>query len=384
LDRVAQQVKLRTMLSPKHCRSRQKRLLALLQKERLDAIVVALPHHVYYFTGYLPQRAHHGAFILLADGRTWLTCANKPPENAAADAVVTYEADWMATHRQEQAEVVAEQVVATLNARRAARVGVDASPVASQVTLEFDGACAAIDPGLWQMRRVKDPDELELMKRSIRCTEAMYRRARQIVEPGIPEIQVYNELCAAAVQSAGELLSGPVGNDFACGEPGGPPRKERVAKAGEIYILDLGAPVGGYASDNCRAIAVDRKPTDAQNRAWRTLAEIFPIVERLARPGVRCRDLFVAANEHLRAAGYPALVHHLGHGVGLQGHEYPHLNPRWDDVLMEGEVFTAEPGIYLPDLAGGIRLENQYLVQAKGVENLTPFPMELVDAGNGR
>jgi Xaa-Pro aminopeptidase len=68
----------------------------------------------------------------------------------------------------------------------------------------------------------------------------------------------------------------------------------------------------------------------------------------------------------------------------LQGHEYPHLNPRWDDVLMEGEVFTAEPGIYLPDLAGGIRLENQYLVQAKGVENLTPFPMELVDAGNGR
>jgi Xaa-Pro dipeptidase len=70
--------------------------------------------------------------------------------------------------------------------------------------------------------------------------------------------------------------------------------------------------------------------------------------------------------------------HHLGHGVGLQPHEYPHLNPMWDDVLMEGEVFAAEPGLYGLELAGGIRIENNYLVTASGVENLLSSPMELV------
>ena len=69
--------------------------------------------------------------------------------------------------------------------------------------------------------------------------------------------------------------------------------------------------------------------------------------------------------------------HHLGHGVGLQPHEYPHLNPKWDDVLLEGETFTAEPGLYGPQLNGGIRLENLYHVTATGVENLIAAPLEL-------
>jgi Xaa-Pro dipeptidase len=70
-------------------------------------------------------------------------------------------------------------------------------------------------------------------------------------------------------------------------------------------------------------------------------------------------------------------VHHLGHGVGLSPHEYPHLNPKWDDTLLEGEVFTAEPGVYGPELRGGIRIENQYLVTKTGVKNLLNFPVEL-------
>lgn len=55
----------------------------------------------------------------------------------------------------------------------------------------------------------------------------------------------------------------------------------------------------------------------------------------------------------------------------------PHLNPKWDDVLEVRDVFTAEPGLYGPEIDGGIRLENQYLVTEAGVANLTPFPMDL-------
>jgi Xaa-Pro dipeptidase len=70
--------------------------------------------------------------------------------------------------------------------------------------------------------------------------------------------------------------------------------------------------------------------------------------------------------------------HHLGHGVGLAAHEGPHLNPNWDDQFAEGDYFTVEPGLYHEELRHGIRLEQNYVVTAEGVELLTPWPLELV------
>ena len=70
--------------------------------------------------------------------------------------------------------------------------------------------------------------------------------------------------------------------------------------------------------------------------------------------------------------------HHLGHGIGLFPHEAPHLNPNWNDTFEVGDVFTCEPGLYDEQiLRAGMRLENDYLVTETGVENLSPFPMEL-------
>jgi Xaa-Pro dipeptidase len=217
-----------------------------------------------------------------------------------------------------------------------------------------------------------------LMRKAIECTKAMYRRAKEIIEPGVPELRVYNELHTVAVETAGELLTPAyLGNDYACAAPGGPPRAGHVANAGELYILDLGPAYRGYFADNCRTFAVDRKPTDQQHKAWQVVIDVFPIIERMAKPGVRCVDIFAAVDEHYRSRTGKPFPHHVGHGVGLQPHEFPHLNPKWNDVLMEGEVFTVEPGMYSPELRAGMRIENQYLVRADGVENLTPFPLEL-------
>jgi Xaa-Pro dipeptidase len=142
-------------------------------------------------------------------------------------------------------------------------------------------------------------------------------------------------------------------------------------------VLDVGPAYRGYFADNCRVFAVNRKPTDGQMRAWEAIVGCFPTVEAMAKPGVRCRDIYDAVYAHIAEKSGKRLPHHLGHGVGLQPHEYPHLNSRWDDVLMEGEYFTVEPGVYGPDLAGGIRIENNYLVTATGVRNLLDFPMQM-------
>lgn len=365
------------MLDPDYCRGRQRRLLDIMQAEGLDAIVLSDSRHAYYFSGHWPFWQHFAALVVFSDGRSLLVCG-RPPESAlAADTIVTYEPAWMSTNRQEQPMVVADKVAEALRSGKAKKVGIDASLVSSQLALMLSSGLMPIDATLFQLRRQKDPDELKIMRLAIDCSRAMYEQAREIIEPGIPEVRVYAELHAAAVKVAGGPLSAYLGNDFACGVPGGPARKDRVARPGELYILDLGPAVGGYFSDNCRVFAVDRKLTDAQHKAWEMIMGAFPVVENLARPGVRCRDIFSAVNEYYRAQTGREFPHHLGHGVGLQPHEFPHLNPRWDDTLQEGEIFTCEPGIYRTELAGGIRIENQYLVTAEGIENLTPFPMEM-------
>jgi len=366
------------MLDGHYCRLRQERLLERLRQRELDAVVCAATHHVYYFTGHWTFWQQQSGFVLFADGRSSLISADRPAEGAAADELRAYEATWMGTQRQEQPAAVAQKVIEALGARKAGRVGIDASAVSSQVAARFHGGIDVIDEDLFQLRRRKDADELELMKMAIRCCEGMYQRAREILLPGVAELHVFNELHAAAVEAAGEPLSGMLGNDYACGVGGGPARKKRVAKGGELYILDLGPAYRGYFSDNARTFSVDGKPTDTQMKAWEAVVGCHTVVEEMARPGARCRDIFQAADEFLKQKGYKGMAHHLGHGVGLQPHEFPHLNLRWDDVLMEGEVFTAEPGVYDEDLRAGIRIENDYLVTDKGVVNLLNTPMEMV------
>ncbi len=366
------------MLDPSQSRRRQGRLLQVLADRRLDAAVIGHTPNVYYLTAHLPFWQQFAGFVLFADGKSALITANKPDERAAADRVTAYEASWNSTQRQEQSEVIAGQVLGILSDRRVSRLGIDSSAVNSLVAATTEADCETIDAELWQHRRVKDADELALMKVAIECTRKMYERARQIIEPGIAELHVFSELHAAAVEVAGEPLSAHLGNDYACGARGGPPRKDRRAEAGELYILDLGPAYRGYFSDNCRSISVDRKPTDTQLKAWAVVTDALRIVERMAKPGVRCQEIFNAVNAHYLSKTGKTFPHHLGHGVGLQPHEFPHLNLKWDDTLMEGEIFTAEPGLYGEELRLGMRLENQYRVTADGVENLTPFPLELV------
>lgn len=366
------------MLTAEFSKQRQKRLLEIIQRRKLDAVVVGLSAHVYYYSAWLPSWLHQAGFVLFSDGRSLLISPNVVIPNTAADRVEPYEANWSSTLRQEQPMAVADKIVEALSGRRAMSVGVDASAVSSQLAMAFDGSCTSIDPEIWQLRRCKDADELALMKSAIRCCEAMYARARDIIVPGVAELDVFTELQSIAIKTAGEPMTALLGNDFQCGSPGGPPRKDRVAKTGELYILDLGPTFQGYFSDNARTFSVDRKPTEAQLKAWESITAALKIVEQMAKPGVRGQDLFKAVDEHFKATMKTGLSHHLGHGVGLQPHEYPHLNPMWGDVLMEGEIFTAEPGQYGLELGGGIRLENQYRVTQDGVENLIDFPLKLV------
>lgn len=365
------------MLEPTFTRQRQQRLSAILQERKLDAIVLGQPHHVYYASGHRAHWLQEAGFVMFADGKTVIITANTPNASAVADEKLSFAASWAGTQRQEQPAVVAEQILTVLQKHSASRIGIDASAMTSQLAIKLGATCEPIDAELFQIRRSKLPDELALMRKAIDASKAMYDRAREIIEVGLPELDLFNQLHAAAVQSTGEPMTALLGNDYACGTGGGPARAGHFAQAGQLWVLDLGPSYRGYFADNARVFSVDRKPTDEQLKAWETLNGVFPIVEAMAKPGVRCQDIYAAVEDHFGICAGKGQAHHLGHGVGLQPHEFPHLNPNWDDVLIEGEIFTCEPGLYGNEINSGMRIENQYRVTATGVENLVEYPTKL-------
>jgi Xaa-Pro aminopeptidase len=368
-------------IDPSAVRSRQQRLLAEMRRLSLDLVIVSRTEHVQWLTGPRFGWVFEPMAALTADGRAFLVAPNEAPAVHAADVVTTYEAQRHSTLRNDQRHAAADALRKSLAGFGSARrIGVEFSCF----TQHFAGgpsetSLVDIEPTLFQLRRRKDADELGRLKHAIGATGAMYAKAREIMRPGLNELEMFNTLQATAVDYLGEMLTG-TGNDYASGVPGGPPRR-RAIEAGELYILDLGPAFRGYFADNCRAIAVDGKPTATQTACCRHIAEVFPMVESTVKPGVSCRALYEQVRVHLEAFGRGTKFgHHLGHGIGLFPHETPHLNPSldWDDRFEVGDVFTCEPGLYSTELRGGIRLENDYLVTPTGVQLLSPFPLDLV------
>lgn len=364
-------------LDPELCRQRQQRLLAVMSRLKIDRAVLMQREHVQYLTGFRPGRLLQGAVSLDADGHCLLIAPGAVPEVAAADEIITFESQWHCTLRQEQRQAISQVLRDVWEKRPAAtRLGVEFSDGGRHCDALLPGAeWIDLEPELWGLRRQKDADELAMIRRAVACTDAMYARAREVIAPGITEIEVYNHLHAAAVEVAGEPLT-DIGNDYQCNSGGGPPR-HRPAQAGELFVLDLGPGYRGYYADNCRSMLVGKNASDEQLTAWRTIVGVLEMVEQTVKPGVSARELFQQAQTMLDEYRTDAFFHHLGHGIGLFPHEGPHLNPHWDDTFQIGDVFTAEPGLYGEELRAGIRLEQNYLVTESGVERLTSFPLEL-------
>jgi Xaa-Pro dipeptidase len=359
------------------CRGRQKRFLVSMQEAGVELAIVTSREHVQWLTGFYTGPMYQSSAAINAAGHVTLVVpATQEPKSVAADDVVLFEAQHLFTLRNDQREANSAVLLAVVS-QRPARLGVEFSTFGTWLAQGFANAkLVDLEPELFRLRRQKDADEVRMLRKSIAATAAMYARAREIVQPGINELEVYSELYRAGVKELGETLT-YYGQDFQCNSRGGPPR-DREAQGGELYILDLGAGFRGYFSDNCRAISVDRRPTDVQMQAWEQIQKVFRHIESSVKPGYSAKQLYEEAQAILDERLPWVFDHHLGHGVGLYPHEAPHLNRYWDDEFQEGELFTAEPALYHDDLRHGMRLEQNYLVTATGLELLTDFSLELV------
>ncbi len=366
------------MLSIENCRERQRRLLLHMEVSGIDLVALGNPKTIYYFTGVPVDPGLPHAFALKAAGDA-LLITNRAPESHAADRIELYTGYTL------------DRVFnrATMNAEIAAVLGGfsrDARPAQTDFEFLNAGLAAAlpagtgnITPVLDEMRRVKDPDEIECMRRTAELAEAGYAAIKQRIEPGMTEVQAYSIIAEAMVSRAGASVE--VRGDFACGTRaigGGGPPTNRKLEPGDLYILDLFPTWHGYMCDLCRTFAVSR-PTQLQQDTWGHVMEAHTIAQRIIRPGVPAREVYEAIRAHLDrfepARG--SFTHHAGHGLGMDGWEFPWLTPGSDQLVWQGEVIACEPALYSPRMGGGIRLEHNYLVGEEGVTPLDSFPMDL-------
>ena len=133
-----------------------------------------------------------------------LVAPNQPPPVAAADEVLTYDAQWLCTLRNDQG-VAAAAALAKILPRQRAGAWAWKPPALGRPSPEESAAeFVDIEPEIYRLRRRKDPDELARIKHAIAGTEAMHARAKEIIAPGVNELDVFNELQAAAVRAYGE------------------------------------------------------------------------------------------------------------------------------------------------------------------------------------
>jgi Xaa-Pro aminopeptidase len=270
------------------------------------------------------------------------------------------------------------QAGSRLGALGGARVGFDASLTASQLCSLQEAA-----PGVrWvpfaqelvSLRAVKDAVELALLRQAACITQQVFERIETSLAPGCSETDLLHQALEARLAGGGQAFS--FDPSIASG-----PRTAllwadvslRTIAPGEPVVVDLGVTFRGYRCDMTRSyLAGGASPSTPPNwgAAVTTVEEALVQVRAAARPGIRCGELHALCECVLERAGFgKAMQHNLGHGVGLELHEFPTIAPGSPDVLEAGMVIALEPGITLGK--GGVRREDMFLVTEGGCESLT-------------
>ncbi|EPD78256.1 MULTISPECIES: Xaa-Pro peptidase family protein [Atopobiaceae] len=245
-----------------------------------------------------------------------------------------------------------------------------------------DQSIAALMPrmhgAIADLRIVKDPAEIELMRHAQSITDKAFLHMLEYIKPGLTEQQIRAELenymlshGADALSFDSIVASGPNGaNPHA--QPG-----ERVVQKGDMIVMDYGAGYLDYHSDMTRTVVLGQ-PSEEQQHVFDVVRLANETCAKAIHAGVIGADIHNLAVKVISDAGYGEYFGHgLGHGVGVEIHERPFCNARYDKVLPAGSVVTDEPGIYLPGKFG-IRLEDFGVVTEDGYDVFTQSTHDLM------
>jgi Xaa-Pro aminopeptidase len=235
-----------------------------------------------------------------------------------------------------------------------------------------------VTPVIDQMRVIKTPAEIEVLRRNGRLSADAVKRAMLAGRPGVYEYEIEAEAMAVV------LRGGATGAAYAPIVGSGPnscilhyDKNARRVEPGDFVLMDFGADLGHLAMDITRTWPASGRFTDEQREAYRCVLEVQKACIEAYKPGATARDVREHVAAALKAKGIDprGLEGGLGHGVGLCVHDVP-----LGGVLKEGMVFAIEPGLYDEAKGLGVRIEDTVLITATGCEVLTAgVPKEIAE-----
>ena len=221
-------------------------------------------------------------------------------------------------------------------------------------------------------RMIKSQHELQLMKLANEVTLAAYEAAYLSTKEGMTQHDFGGLVQAAHTQQGFQgSASIQIGENSAL--PHGS-AKPQVIREGTILLMDGGCTAEGYESDISRTVVLG-KPTDKMKKVFEIVHQAQSAALAAAKPGVQCQAVDAAARKVITDAGYGPdykhFTHRVGHGIGMDGHEWPYLVRGNTLPLAPNMTFSDEPGIYIRG-EFGVRLEDDMHITENGAELFTP------------
>lgn len=222
------------------------------------------------------------------------------------------------------------------------------------------------------MRKIKDADEIAMIKKAVSRAEKAFLKVKEYIKPGFSERQVAlrleEELKKEGCYSIPFDIIVASGRNSAL--PHAKPTDKKI-KPGDLVVVDWGGEAGGYFSDMTRSFLIQGKNISRKKEIYETVLQANVQAIYSVTSGSSSRMVDKAARDSIKKAGYADFFGHgTGHGVGLDVHELPRISRLGREYVKAGMVFTIEPGVYIPEI-GGVRIEDMVLVEKSGCRVLT-------------
>lgn len=358
---------------------KMRKLTDWMTENDIEIIFLTSTESVFYFSGFYsdPHERLLG-LALFQDKEPLLICPAMEKEDAKktgwkADIIGYSDIDnpWELLH-----EAISKRV------GKPAKVGIEKEHMnveryESILKLYPEASFVSAEEKVRKLRMIKDEKELAALRKACNLADYAIEVGCSEIREGKTELDVLASIeyelkkkGVTAMSFSTMVLTGANG-----ASPHGTPGLTKIQK-GDLVLFDLGVIIDGYCSDITRTVAYG-DINEKQKTIYDTVLNAELAAVNASKPGAVCSEIDKIARGIISEAGFGQYFpHRLGHGLGISVHEYPSLTETNSLQLEEGMVFTIEPGIYVPGVAG-VRIEDDVLVTKDGVEILTKFPKEL-------
>src|ERR1700756_3810478 len=351
----------------------------LMAANKIDAIMITGGTSLVYFTNihwWMSERMF--AIILPVKGAPFYVCPAFEEDRAREQIASGPGGNNAEVRTWQEDESPYQRIAEGLKAR-----GLSTGKIGMEETVRyvFSEGVSKAAPGLQLVsatpvtagcRMIKSAHELQLMKLANEVTLAAYEAAYLSTKEGMTQHDFGGMVQAAHAQQG---FQG--GASIQVGENSALPHgsaKPQVIREGTILLMDGGCVVEGYESDISRTVVLG-KPTDKMKQVFEIVHRAQSAALATAKPGVQCQAVDAAARKVITDAGYGPdykhFTHRVGHGIGMDGHEWPYLVRGNTLPLAPNMTFSDEPGIYIRG-EFGVRLEDDMHITENGAELFTP------------